>query len=335
MTTYFSSRGPTRSNTKRGQSSLADLNLDLSDEDARSQLQNLPVKNKAAKDALFLRHVRSFSKWLLPLREGYSLLFYGLGSKKALLEKFAREQLLDGGVVVFNGYRPTLKLREILSTVAAQSEKPRGGDNRAILEHICSTPAQGGILYVVLHNIDGPGLRSRETQEMLSELSRCPAVRLIASVDHVNSCLLWDKRTAARFNWLYFDVTTYAPYTVEAQEMPSLLVGRRETVRSSNAATVLRTLVPQARAIFKLLAEHQMEEREEGEEEGMTFAQLFRMSRERLLVANDAALRGHLTEFKDHDLLQTRRGQDGSDLLIIPIEEQTLLQVLEDVDAPT
>lgn len=42
----------------------------------------------------------------------------------------------------------------------------------------------------------------------------------------------------------------------------------RETVRSSNAATVLRTLVPQARAIFKLLAEHQMEDRDEGEEEG-------------------------------------------------------------------
>ncbi len=30
-----------------------------------------------------------------------------------------------------------------------------------------------------------------------------------------------------------------------------------------------------------------------------------------------------------------RRGQDGSDLLVIPIEAQTLLQVLEDVDAPT
>lgn len=38
----------------------------------------------------------------------------------------------------------------------------------------------------------------------------------------------------------------------------------------------------------------------------MTFAQLYRMSRERLLVAGDAALRAHLTEFKDHDLLQTR-----------------------------
>ena len=47
----------------------------------------------------------------------------------------------------------------------------------------------------------------------------------------------------------------------------------------------------------------------------MTFAQLFRMSRERLLVANDAALRGHLTEFKDHDLLQTRSNSRLSDCL--------------------
>ena len=38
----------------------------------------------------------------------------------------------------------------------------------------------------------------------------------------------------------------------------------------------------------------------------MTFTQLYRLSRERLLVAGDAALRAHLTEFKDHDLLQTR-----------------------------
>ncbi len=71
------------------------------------------------------------------------------------------------------------------------------------------------------------GLRSREVQEALSELSRCPAIRLLASADHVNAGLLWDKRTAARFNWLHVDATTYAPYAAEAREAPSLLVGRR------------------------------------------------------------------------------------------------------------
>ena len=45
-------------------------------------------------------------------------------------------------------------------------------------------------------------------------------------MDHVNTPLLWDKQMAARFNWLYFDVTSYAPYTVESANKPSLLVGR-------------------------------------------------------------------------------------------------------------
>ena len=64
---------------------------------------------------------------------------------------------------------------------------------------------------------------------MLSRLASCSRVHLVASFDHVNTPLLWDKRLAARFNWLWHDVTTYAPYTAEvaAAALPSLLVGRR------------------------------------------------------------------------------------------------------------
>ena len=74
------------------------------------------------------------------------------------------------------------------------------------------------------------GLQSAEAQEALSQLSRAPAVRLLASADHANFPLLWDKRTAARFNWAFVDATTYAPYTAETRELPSLLVGRRQAV---------------------------------------------------------------------------------------------------------
>lgn len=69
-------------------------------------------------------------------------------------------------------------------------------------------------------------LRTTEAQSLLADLSACPNVALIASMDHVNTPLLWDKQMAARFNWLYFDVTTYAPYTVECASKPSLLIGR-------------------------------------------------------------------------------------------------------------
>ena len=71
------------------------------------------------------------------------------------------------------------------------------------------------------------GLRSKDAQSLLSELASTAGVHLAASMDHVNTPLLWDKQTAARFNWLHVDATTYASYTLEAAHIPSLLVGRR------------------------------------------------------------------------------------------------------------
>ena len=55
-------------------------------------------------------------------------------------------------------------------------------------------------------------LRSSEAQGLLAELASMPNISLVASMDHVNTPLLWDKQMAARFDWLYFDVTNYTPY---------------------------------------------------------------------------------------------------------------------------
>ena len=71
------------------------------------------------------------------------------------------------------------------------------------------------------------GLRSVEAQDLLSHLAACVNIFLVASMDHVNTPLLWDKQVAARFNWLWYDVTNYVPYTLECAHVPSLLVGRR------------------------------------------------------------------------------------------------------------
>ena len=50
----------------------------------------------------------------------------------------------------------------------------------------------------------------------------------MASFEHVNTPLLWDAQLAARFNWLWHDVTTYAAYTSEMnpKSVPSLLAAR-------------------------------------------------------------------------------------------------------------
>lgn len=42
---------------------------------------------------------------------------------------------------------------------------------------------------IIIHNIDGPGLRDPETQQYLARLASCSHIRVIASIDHVNAPL--------------------------------------------------------------------------------------------------------------------------------------------------
>jgi origin recognition complex subunit 2 len=42
---------------------------------------------------------------------------------------------------------------------------------------------------VVIHNIDGPGLRDSDTQQYLARLASCTHIRIVASIDHVNAPL--------------------------------------------------------------------------------------------------------------------------------------------------
>ncbi|KAL0028330.1 hypothetical protein WJX79_011067 [Trebouxia sp. C0005] len=216
-------------------------------------------------------------------------------------------------------------LRHGFSLLLSSPTDLKGCSADVVLQRIAK--AQGH-LYIILHNIEGSALRSSEAQGLLAELSSLPNVSLIASMDHVNTPLLWDKQMAARFNWLYFDVTSYAPYTLETASVPSLLVGRREESTMQGAAIVLRTLVPNARRIFSIIADQQMQE----PEQGMGFQRLFKMCREQFLVSSEMTLRSHLTEFKDHQLVQMRRGGDGTDLLFIPFSNDTLQHILADME---
>lgn len=70
------------------------------------------------------------------------------------------------------------------------------------------------------------GLRSPEEQLWLSRLAQAPAVRLIASIDHVNAALLWDNRIAAAFKWLWVEATSYAGYETETSNILPILTSK-------------------------------------------------------------------------------------------------------------
>lgn len=62
---------------------------------------------------------------------------------------------------------------------------------------------------------------------------------------------------------------------------------------------------------------------------GLPFKDLYSKCREHFLVSSDLALRAQLTEFLDHKLVKMKRTYDGSENLVIPIENALLQQFLE------
>ena len=414
---------------------LADL--DLADEETvRNALSSLPVSHyeerKRKAESLEMR----YPEWFRYLTHDFSVLLYGFGSKKQVLEDFARRYLLDGAVVVVNGYQQRVSALAILNQCAFalsdesenlmhhSSNNNNGGSSnngfadvannaQALLRRIAelttdhsggggektnengdammmhnitnnttTTTTTGGTaatkntrgsrrdggngnnsaaalaslrdanvnasyerdknhyqstasfndggsasrLYLVVHNIDGVAMRNAETQSILGELSSFPRVHLIASVDHVNAPLLWSKREAAKFNWIYQKAVTFAPYAKETANDPQLLASKGEERHVRGAANVLKSLTRNARIIYRIIAEAQISENGQG----LTFPQLFQLSRESFLVTAELALRGVLTEFTDHELIKIKKVSDNEDLITVPMDNNALEQLVED-----
>lgn len=54
-----------------------------------------------------------------PCRSGNSLLLYGFGSKRALLDQWARQVLTDGAAVTVNGFNPAVTAKQVALAAAA------------------------------------------------------------------------------------------------------------------------------------------------------------------------------------------------------------------------
>ena len=82
-----------------------------------------------------------------------------------------------------------------------------------------------------------------------------------------------------RFNWLWYDVTTFEAYTEETSYENSLLVQQSGTLALSSLIHVFRSLTANAKGVFLLIANYQLEHSKEG-----NYAGVFRFQLERMQV---------------------------------------------------
>ncbi|KFO84696.1 Origin recognition complex subunit 2, partial [Buceros rhinoceros silvestris] len=299
-------------------------------------LKKAPLAYAAEIKELNQQHESLFSKWMLQLHLGFNIVLYGLGSKHDLLEKFRTSVLQDSVHLVVNGYFPSITVRSILNSITEE-----------VLDHIGTFRSpldQLGFiikrfkedssleLYVLIHNLDSQMLRGERSQQILAQLSSLPSIYLIASIDHINAPLMWDQAKLSLYNWLWYETTTFSPYVEETSYENSLLVQQSGSLALSSLTHVLRSLTHNARGIFKLLAHYQLENKDNPSYPGLSFQDFYQQCREAFLVNSDLTLRAQLTEFRDHKLIRTKRGADGVEYLLIPVDDNTLTDFLEKED---
>uniref|UniRef100_A0A1A7XX55 Origin recognition complex subunit 2 n=2 Tax=Iconisemion striatum TaxID=60296 RepID=A0A1A7XX55_9TELE len=282
------------------------------------------------------KHRKHFNKWMLQLQLGFSVLVYGLGSKKALLEDFRVSRLSQEVHLVVNGFFPSITVKAILNSLTCEVLEHEGSFRTPSdqIQFIAQTLKDNPDLrvFLLIHNIDGQMLRGEKTQSALGQLASLPNLHLVASIDHINAPLVWDQFKQSQFNWLWWECVTFQHYAEETSYENSLLVQQTGALALSSLTHVLRSLTPNARGIFGLLVKFQLENKDNPSYTGLSFQDFYQRCREAFLVNSDLTLRTQLTEFRDHKLIRTRKGADGVEYLNVAVDANTLMDFLENED---
>ncbi|KAG5178418.1 origin recognition complex subunit 2-domain-containing protein [Tribonema minus] len=247
----------------------------------RAAVQGQQRAHRSSRRALLRQHRGAFGAWYAQMRCGFGVLLHGHGSKRALLEAFTDAALRPRGAVLHvRGYLPAASVRALLDCISVQVL----GLERDVLYRVnlmrhaervaaafrarrAGTPPRADRLFLVVHSIDGAGLRGRGSQEALALLAACADVHVIASVDHINAAMLWDAQTAARYNWAWHDATTFAPYAEElrgrARAAAAAAAGGGKAAARSRIALagfvrVLQSLTARHTELLKILATMQL-----------------------------------------------------------------------------
>jgi origin recognition complex subunit 2 len=350
------------SNAKTSSNTIQDLlrECKLSYEEYVQLLPQTDVTNVQDKRLLSKIYAMNFDELLCQLDTGYNLLFHGLGSKKDLFDEFANKCLKPRGhVVIVNGFFPSLNFKNVLSSINSQilccSESSSNITHltKLMVENMKEYKYSEDFkpIYLVINNIDGPLMRYEKIQTALAELCCCEGFHLVCSIDHIQSCFLWDAYQFSKFKFMFHDMTTFAPYFEEiSSDAFSCLLskffdidGRNSVVAGGKgfsirgALFVLDALTSNAKKMFELLAKHQLEETEndmkkkeqDPTEIGLSYRAFFNKCKDAFICSTESSFRLHLSEFKDHQLIMEHSSDDNTPYLYIPFSSAGLKQVLE------
>lgn len=315
--------------------------------------------NTEAREFLVSLYHTMFTQWYFELTQGFSLLFYGVGSKRTLLLDFMTTIPKEIPVLVANGYNPSVSFKEILNSLvpvlAPDYSGPKFPKNtpdllQALLDYLDETrPPVSDVknidfylpkVILLVNNINGESFRSSRVQNMLSRLVSIKEVWLVASIDNINAPMMWDAAKLAIYNFLWHDVTTFESYAIETSFDDPLSLGMVRTAAGSKGVEyVLSSLTPKARGLYKVLIYLQIEimslhgsdsENAPGSSQtAVELSKLYKQCISEFLVSNEMNFRTMLTEFIDHKMITLTKDSSGTEIVFIPYTKEFMEKIIE------
>jgi origin recognition complex subunit 2 len=362
---YFAHNKPGR--PKTSENTLSSLNLLTHDEYFAI---HRAYEDHHAPDVEYLGnlHAETFPQWTFELSQGFSICLYGFGSKRSLLQKFAKRLHANHRgdtarrTVIVNGYTHTTTMREVLTCVGSAidpSQRIPMSTPSAMVHSISSQLSNANItLTILINSIDAPPLRKPGTQAILAQLASHPRINLVCSADTPDFSLLWDIGVCSSFNFVFHDCTSFVPFTVELDVIDEVheLLGRqaRRVNGREGVAFVLKSLPENAKNLFQLLVGEvliAMEEEGNGIDEagGVEYRIVYNKAVEEFICSSEMAFRTLLKEyvlptcfsafygiltksrFHDHQMITSRKDALGTELLSVPFAKDELEAILEDL----
>jgi len=270
-----------------------------------------------------------YMEWFKLMNNGFNILLHGVGSKKKLIEKFCQSHLSNQYFIELLGYHHDLNPKNVLKTILCDilelNETFKTFDEQitAINQNLKFD------LYLVIHNIDGNCLRDSSAQYWLSELASNKFIHFFASVDHINSSLLWDNMQYVSFKWIHYETNTFISYHDEIMFENSLMLNQTGNVQLSSMIHILKSLTQNAKNIFLTMVEYVVNP--DNIKKNITFTKLYHECREKFYVSNELTLRAQLTEFIDHKIIKLKTESDGYETIYLLIDDKNLKVYLEDI----
>uniref|UniRef100_A0A914UR93 Origin recognition complex subunit 2 n=1 Tax=Plectus sambesii TaxID=2011161 RepID=A0A914UR93_9BILA len=283
---------------------------------------------------------KDFSTWMTYLCADFNLVLYGFGTKRVLLEDFREKCLGEFDCLTVEGYRPTITIRTVLTSLALHRKLISSNSAKALgpvewansIRKELEEDENGDDVILIVHNIDGPALRDSQSQAALSVLATCDRIHIVASIDHVNASLMWDRKTLSRFRWVWLETPTLLSYSVELFAGDSKLLGLSHksggvahTVASLDR--IWQSLTDNARKVLARLAE--LASKRNVLKDPISIWELYRVCRDDFLVTSEAVLKQQLVEFEDHRLITGKRLPDGTEALMLTVDMPVLLDFLK------